>query len=106
MTIIRSAILQGRVPPEGQAAFDALMRGTVVPALLTYPGIRRVELRRQVQADAGATPIYMVFDLVFDSLADMDAALASPTRQTVRGHMAEAMKGFDGQIVHRVYEVL
>lgn len=102
--IIRCAILEGTVAPEGQAAFDALMHGTVVPALRTYPGIRQVRLKKRVQADEGAAAHYMVFELVFDSLAAMDAALASPTRQTVRAHMAEAMKGFNGKVVHMVFD--
>lgn len=102
--IVRSAILEGHVPESRQAAFDALMRGTVVPALLTYPGIRQVRLKKRVQADEGAVPHYMVFDLVFDDLEAMNTALASPTRQTVRGHMAEAMKGFDGKVVHMVFD--
>jgi len=102
--ITRCAVLQGSVPADQQAAFDKCMRETVVPALRTYPGIREVRLRRQVQADEGVVPVYMVFDLVFDDLAAMDAALASPTRQAVRSHMAEAMKDFQGKVVHRVFE--
>lgn len=101
---VRCAYLEGSVPESAQPAFDALMRNTVVPALLTYPGIRQVRLKKLVQADEGANPHYMVFELVFDSLAAMDAALASPTRQAVRAHMAEAMKGFNGRIVHRVFD--
>lgn len=78
--ILRSALLLGTVADDDQPAFDAYMRDVVVPEIGTYPGIRGVTLRKMVQADAGAPPVYMQFDLVFDTLADMEAALASPVR--------------------------
>jgi len=78
--IIRSAILEGSVADADSSQFDQQMRGPVLDAIATYPGIRSVKLRRLVQADAGTPPVYMVFDLYFDDIAAMDAALASPTR--------------------------
>jgi hypothetical protein len=52
------------------------------------------------------TPIYMVFGLMFDSLDDMHAALASPTRQAVRETIAAAMPAFQGRVYHVVSDVL
>lgn len=45
----------------------------------------------------------MVFDLYFDSLEDMDAALASPTRQAVRSIIAQGMSMFHGRVFHQVF---
>ncbi len=103
--IIRSAILEGSVADADSSQFDQQMRGPVLDAIATYPGIRSVKLRRLVQADAGTPPVYMVFDLYFDDIAAMDAALASPTRQAVRAQVAQSMSNFKGRIYHQVFEL-
>ena len=100
--IIRSALLLGQVDPADQPAFDSYMRDTVVPAIATYPGIRAVSLRKTDHADPGAPPVYMQFDLRFDSLADMEAALASPVRDAVRDRIKAGMGPFRGTVTHVV----
>jgi hypothetical protein len=55
------------------------------------------------QADEGAPQIYMVFDLYFNSLQDMDAALASATRQAVRQTISQGMRLFQGRVYHLVF---
>ncbi|MDB5601585.1 MAG: hypothetical protein JWN71_3629 [Xanthobacteraceae bacterium] len=102
--IVRSAYLEGTVAEQDRAQFDRQMRTDVVAAIGTYPGIRAVKLRRVAEIDDGAPPIYMVFDLYFDSLADMHAALASETRQAVRQQIGAAMPLFKGRVYHVVYE--
>ncbi|MBM3361655.1 MAG: EthD family reductase [Betaproteobacteria bacterium] len=101
--IIRSAYLEGTVASAEREAFDAHMSGPVLAAIATYPGLRQVRLRKLALADAGAPPIYMVFDLYFDSLQAMDAALASPTRQAVRDLIAQGMTPFQGRVYHLVF---
>ena len=102
--IIRSAVLEGSVAEENRAHFDHHMATTVLAAIARYPGIREVRLRRPVEQESGAPPVYMVFDLWFDTLADMHAALASPIRQEVRARIGEVMKSFDGRVYHLVLE--
>jgi hypothetical protein len=102
--ITRSAVLEGNVPEAARAAFDLHMRTTVLEAIARYPGLRQVRLRRPAEAEPGAPPVYMVFDLEFDTLADMHAALASPIRQEVRGVLAQAMSGFEGRVYHLVLD--
>ena len=46
----------------------------------------------------------MVFDLYFDDLAAMHAALASPIRQEVRTQIAAVMSVFSGKVYHLVME--
>jgi uncharacterized protein (TIGR02118 family) len=101
--IIRCAYLEGTVEPAQQAEFDARMRGPVLAAIGTYPGLRQVKLRRLEQADANTPAHYMVFDLYFDSLEAMNAALASPTRQAVREQVSAAMAAFQGRVYHQVF---
>ena len=101
--IVRSAVLEGTVPEADRAQFDRHMAGPVLDAIRTYPGIMRVVLRRLVQADEGSPAVYMVFDLYFDSVEAMDAALASPIRQAVRQQIAQAMSLFQGRVYHQVF---
>lgn len=102
--IIRSAVLEGTVAPADQPEFDRQMREEVLPAITRYPGIREVRLRRPVESEPEAPPVYVVFELVFDSISDMHAALASPVRAQVRGEIAKAMKMFQGRVYHLVLE--
>jgi uncharacterized protein (TIGR02118 family) len=100
--IIRSAVLEGDVPPADRAHFDRQMTGTVLPAILRYPGIRDCKLRWAAEQEAGAPPIYLIFDLYFDDLAAMHAALASETRQEVRRQLGEIMPLFKGRVYHLI----
>ena len=102
--LIRSAVLEGSVAEADRADFDRQMRTSVLAAIGRYPGIRAVRLRHQVEAEEGAPPIYMIFDLVFDDLAAMHAALASPVRQEVRGEIGKAMQAFKGRVYHLIME--
>lgn len=102
--IIRQAFLEGHVAPEHQDAFDQAMRDRVLPEIRTYPGIRDVRLRKIAVPEVGAPPVYMTFDLYFDSVAAMDAALASETRQRVRVSIAENMTHFQGRVYHLVFD--
>lgn len=102
--IVRSAVLEGTVAPERREAFDAHMGTVVLEAIAAYPGLRKVALRKPVESDGGAPPVYVVFDLYFDDLAAMHAALSSPVRQQVRGVIAAGMGDFQGRVYHVVYE--
>jgi hypothetical protein len=102
--IIRSAVLEGSVAEADRATFDRQMNETVLAAIGTYPGIREVRLRRPVESEAGAPPVYVIFDLHFDTLAAMHAALASPVRQRVRETIAAVMPLFNGRVYHLVME--
>lgn len=102
--IIRSAVLEGSVTDANRVEFDRHMRETVLSAIATYPGLREVRLRHPVLAEAGAPPMYVVFDLYFDSLADMDTALASPVRARVRETIAAVMPMFEGRVYHLVMD--
>lgn len=102
--IIRSAVMEGAVEEADRVSFDKQMSVVVLAAIARYPGIRKVTLRRPAEVEAGAPPIYMVFDLYFDTLAAMHAALASPIRQEVRKEIAAAMGAFKGRVYHLVLE--
>lgn len=100
--IIRSAVLEGDVPEADRAHFDRQMVETVLPAIRRYPGIRDVTLRRKAEQEDGAPPVYLTFDLVFDSLEAMHAALASDIRQEVRAQLGTIMPLFKGRVYHLI----
>jgi len=100
--IVRTAILEGTVAAADRDRFDRHMSAVVLPAIGFYPGIVEVKLRRTVEVDEGAPPVYMAFDLYFKSLDDMRAALASPIRQQVREEIAKGVAMFKGRVYHIV----
>lgn len=102
--IIRCAYLEGTVAEADRADFDRRMIEQVLPAVREYPGLRDVKLRRLVDAEESGAPVYMAFDLYFDNLEAMRAALASEARQIIRRKIAAAMGSFDGRVRHLVFE--
>ena len=102
--IVRTAVLEGTVKEADRAGFDRHMAVTVRDAIGRYPGIRDVRLRWPVEQEAGAPPVYVSFDLYFDDLVAMHAALASPVRQAVRTEIAAVMSVFAGRVYHLVME--
>ena len=104
--IVRTAILEGDVSIEDRDTFDVYMRTTVVEQIMRYPGIRGVEVRRRIHADESAPGIYMQFDLLFDDIAAMDAALSSPVRAEVQAKIKAGMGPFKGKVSHIVYQDL
>lgn len=100
--IIRTAVLEGEVPEADRAHFDRQMVEMVQPAIARYPGIREVKLRWAAEQEAGAPPVYVSFDLYFDSLQAMHEALASEIRQEVRQQLGQIMPLFKGRVYHLI----
>ncbi len=63
--------------PDDPAAFDSHYRDAHTPIILRYPQLR--ELRTTPTAPIGprSTPYYLQAEMVFDTRADLDAAIAS-----------------------------
>jgi uncharacterized protein (TIGR02118 family) len=65
-------------PPADPAAFDKYYRETHIPIAKRIPGLRSCDISTAPPRVATGNPIYLVGQLTFDSLADIDAAFASP----------------------------
>lgn len=64
--------------PADPAAFDRYYEETHTPLARKIPGLRSLVISKgTVQALAGTAP-YLVASLAFDSMADLNAGLASP----------------------------
>ena len=63
--------------PEDPAAFDAHYHDVHAPIILRYPGIRELRTTRVEPIGPRSTPYYLKAEMVFDTRADLDAAIAS-----------------------------
>ena len=70
------------------AAFDSYYHQTHVPIANKIPGLRSYLVSAQPpRALAGAAP-HLVAELIFDSMADLEAALVSPEGQAAAADLA------------------
>ncbi len=93
-----SVIYQGR--PQDPAAFDDYYWSTHLPTVARWPRIRRISVGSGEPGDE----IYQVCDLYFDSVEDLQAALASPERK-VSLEDTKRFPVFEGQVKRQVFEV-
>jgi uncharacterized protein (TIGR02118 family) len=79
--------------PADSAAFDRYYRETHVPIANRIPGLRSCSVSQgPVAALAGGAP-YLVAILNFDSMAELQAALASPEGQATAADLANFATG-------------
>jgi uncharacterized protein (TIGR02118 family) len=64
-------------PPEDPEAFDAHYRDVHSTIVARYPNLRDVTLTRPLGVAGRPAPFHLMAEMVFDSAADLDAALAS-----------------------------
>ena len=75
-------------PPADPAAFDRYYFGTHVPLARRIPKVRGVKFNSgAVSALSGNAP-YLICEIEFDSMADLQAALQSPEGQTTAADVA------------------
>jgi uncharacterized protein (TIGR02118 family) len=63
--------------PEDPASFDAHYRDVHTPIVRRYPGLRDLRLTRPDGVAGRPSPVYLMAEAIFDSRAELDAALAS-----------------------------
>ena len=63
--------------PDDPAAFDAHYRDVHGPIVRRYPGMRDLRLTRTEGLGGRPAAFYLIAEMVFDSRADLDAAMAS-----------------------------
>jgi uncharacterized protein (TIGR02118 family) len=75
--------------PADAAAFEQYYRETHIPIAKRIPGLRSYVISKgPVQALAGTAP-HLVATLTYDSMADLNAALASPEGQAAAADVAK-----------------
>lgn len=79
--------------PIDPPAFEGYYRQTHLPLAQKIPGVRKITISHgPVQALSGTAP-YLVGTLDFDSMADIQAALASPEGQAAAGDLPNFASG-------------
>jgi uncharacterized protein (TIGR02118 family) len=80
--------------PADPAAFDRHYAATHIPLAKTIPGLRRYSVSRgPIASAAGESGLHLVATLHFDTLADIQAAFASPEGQATAGDLANFADG-------------
>lgn len=86
--------------PKDPATFDKYYFETHVPLAKTIPGLKRYEVSRgAIASPAGTSGLYLVATLHFNSLAEVQAAFATPEGQAT----AADLKNFASGGVDLVY---
>ena len=75
-------------PPADAAAFDRYYRETHIPLAQRIPGLRSYVISAAPPRVLAGHPVHLVAELDFDSLAAIDAALASPEGQAAAHDLA------------------
>ncbi|HET6380618.1 MAG TPA: EthD family reductase [candidate division Zixibacteria bacterium] len=63
--------------PEDTEAFDAHYRDVHTPIVQRYPNLRELRVTRAAGVGGREPPFYVMAEMVFDTRADLDAALSS-----------------------------
>ena len=80
--------------PKDTDAFDSYYASIHIPLAKTVPGLRKYDVSGGPIASAtGATGWHLVATLHFDSLADIEAGLASPEGQATAADLANFADG-------------
>jgi uncharacterized protein (TIGR02118 family) len=88
MNSMAKLIVMYRTPAD-PAAFDARYFGTHVPIAKKIPGLRSYEVNDGgVGTPAGPAGFHLVAILTFDSMADIEAGMASPEGQAAAADLA------------------
>jgi uncharacterized protein (TIGR02118 family) len=80
--------------PKDKAAFDKHYSETHIPLAKKIPGLRKYQLSKgAIATPAGPSGLYLVATLTFDSLADIQAAFASPQGQAAAADLPNFATG-------------
>jgi uncharacterized protein (TIGR02118 family) len=92
-------------PPKDPAAFETYYRNTHVPLARKIAGVRRIEVSAgPVMSPQGPAPYHLVAELSFDSMAELQAALASPEGQAAAADLANFATGGVTLLTYEVRE--
>ena len=102
---VRCAYFQGEVAPADRERFDRFMDEEIMPRLVHMPKVRAIRLLRGRQFQDDGPRFYQTIEQDYDSLADIEAALASEVRREMRDKLTEIMPRFKGKLSHTNHEI-
>ena len=101
----RLAFFEGAIAPGREAEFDAFIEQRLVPLWTKFPGAKRVEILREVEAEDGSHRYPLVLQTTYPSRGAIEAALASKVRFESREMTKGLLAMFEGRVFHVVYEL-
>lgn len=97
---VRCGYFIGKPAAGKKAELDAELMG-VVKLYHKFPGLRWANMLIADEVEEGSPEIYATLHFCFDSKEALEAALATPVRQELRTHYANAvLPFFEGTIKH------
>lgn len=100
--ITRTAIFEGQIKPGFEARFFAEVEKRLVPLWRQFPKASNVRWLRVEAKDPDAPSIVMIQQIDYPTLADVEAALASPIRMKARAVTLEILEMFEGRFYHLI----
>ncbi|GLZ47462.1 ethyl tert-butyl ether degradation protein EthD [Actinomycetospora sp. NBRC 106375] len=79
--------------PTDPAAFDKHYREVHAPMVDPIPGLKSFSYRHCASLDANPAPYYLIAELAFDSLEDLQAGMGSEAGQTAAGDVPNFASG-------------
>ncbi len=100
---IRCAFFKGKIKPGMEEAFHAHWQENLVPLWSAFPKLLELRVLREVESDDPDSPFPLTMAMKFASRADIDEALASPTRWASKETSKKLFEMFDGHVIHTVF---
>jgi len=92
--------------PKDPTAFEQYYHGTHVPLAKRLPGLRSYSVSKgALVVPGGVPPYYLIAELTFDSMAAIQAALASPEGQATVADVANFATGGATIVMYETQQV-
>jgi uncharacterized protein (TIGR02118 family) len=92
-------------PPADPAAFDKYYHETHIPIAKRIPGLRTYTVSTAPPNVLAGNAVHLVAELTFDSMADVNAALASPEGQATAADLSNFADGGASILIFDTSEV-
>lgn len=104
MTWIRSAFWIGQPQPGKEQELERIVKDDLLPAMQSFPGVKRVTLLWPRTREEHAPAIYYQSLFEFDTREDLERMLQSEERVAIGPRVQVAKALFEGSISHIDYE--
>jgi hypothetical protein len=99
----RLAFFEGAITPGREAEFDAYIETRLLPLWRRFPGVMRIEILREVEAEDGSHRYPFVLETTYPDRGAIERALGSEIRFESREITKGLLEMFEGRIFHVVY---
>ncbi len=101
----RLAFFEGAILDGQHAAFDGYIAEHLLPLWRQFPGVTRVEILREVEAEDGSHRYPLVLQTTYPDREAIAVALASQVRFDSREMTRGLLALFSGRVFHVVYRL-